>query len=112
MSFFATRGHRPLAWWQYDAPEGLQYSYDTERSTLYEAGLLSSEEREQLLLEWRQEFTRALAPNFMYCAGLRPDGGGALWLYGQAAREAHLQWADVPQSLVKRWTAERRATIA
>ena len=106
MDLFAMRGRRPVAWWKFDAP--IPYPGDEfERSALYEAGLLSPEEREQLVAEWREEFDRAQAPGFGFCAGLRPDGKGALWLTGQAARRAHHAWADIPTSLVEQWRTER-----
>ena len=111
MGLFATHGRRPLAWWVYDSPIP-DPGYDLERSALYDAGLLGKQEREQLVAEWRSEFERAQVPGFGFCVGLRPDGRGALWLTGQAACKALYRWADVPQSLVREWTAERRATIA
>ena len=111
LPLFGTRGRRPSAWWQYDSPI-LYPGYDLERSALYEANLLDEQEREQIVTEWRIEFDRTCEVGFGYCAGLRADGKGALWLYGKEARAAHLAWADVPQSLVREWTAEQRATIA
>ena len=106
MEAHARNGHRPMAWWWFDAPEGLEFDYDTERSVLYEADLLDKQEREQLLVEWRSAFDCAQAPDFFHCAG------PGKYLRGQEARAAHYCWADVPASLVKKWTAERRATIA
>ena len=106
MDLFAMRGRRPVAWWQYDAP--IPYpGQDLERSALYEAGLLGEQEREQLVTEWREEFERAQVPGFGFCAGLRPEGRGALWLTDAEAREAHHVWADIPASLVEQWRAQR-----
>ena len=111
MDLFAMRGRRPVAWWRYDSP--IPYpGYDLERSALYEAGLLGEQEREQLVAEWREEYERAQAPGFGFCAGMRPDGSGALWLTGQAAREAHHAWADIPTSLIAQWRAEREVAVA
>jgi hypothetical protein len=45
MDTFAHAGHRPAAWWAYDAPEGLPFDYHRERSILYEADLLEADER-------------------------------------------------------------------
>ena len=79
---------------------------DLERSALYEAGLLGEGERESLVAEWREEFERAQVPGFGFCVGMRADGRGAEWLTGQAAREAHHAWADIPASLVDQWRIE------
>ena len=107
MELFATRGRRPMAWWWFDAP--IPYpGYDLERSILYEAGLLGEQERESLISEWREEFERAQAPSFGFCAGLRPDGKDVLWLTGQAGREALYAWADIPASLIAQWRTEFR----
>ena len=106
MELFARNGHRPLGWWQYDAPEGLEFDYDTEQSTLYEAGVLSESEAAALVTYWREEFSRANAPGFGYCAGL------GKYLRGQEAREAHYAWADIPTSLLERWRTEREAAVA
>ena len=57
-------------------------------------------------MAWREEFERAQAPGFTFCIGERGDGRGAQWLTGQAAREAHYAWADVPRSLIAKWTKE------
>ena len=103
MEAHACNGHRPMAWWAYDAPEGIEFDYDTERSTLFETGLLTKQEREQLIAEWRNEFERAQAPDFFYCAG------PGKCLRGAPARAAHWQWADIPASLVREWTAESKA---
>jgi hypothetical protein len=40
-------GRRAQAWWVFEAPAGLTFNYDTERSTLFTHGLVSDEEKEQ-----------------------------------------------------------------
>ena len=98
MEAHARNGHRPYAWWMYDAPEGLEYDYETERSTLFEAGLLEPEEAAALVASWRAEFDRCHAPDFTYC------GGPGLFLRGREAARRHLEWADVPASLIPQWS--------
>ena len=97
MELFARNGRRPMAWWWFEAPEGLEFDYNTEQSTLFAAGLLGAEEATALVTYWREQFERCHEPGFGYCAGL------GKWLTGQAAREAHLRWADIPRSLVEQW---------
>ena len=46
---------------------------------------------------------KATAPGFTLCMGQ------GQWLKGREATRAHYAWADIPASLVKRWTAERNA---
>lgn len=95
-------GRRAQAWWAFDAPAGLTFNYDTERSTLFTHGLVSEEEKEQLLAEWKAEFDKAQARGFALTLG--PDEV----LYGAAARRAHYTWADIPGDLIEQWTAEHR----
>ena len=101
MAEHATGGRRPLAWWRYESPIPWP-GHDRERSALYEAGELG-EQAAGLVAWWRSEFERASKPGFSYCQG--PDRP---WLTGAAARRAHFVWADIPASLVARWTEERR----
>jgi hypothetical protein len=95
-------GRRAQAWWAFEAPAGLTFNYDTERSTLFAHGLVSDEEREQLLAEWKAEFDKAQARGFALTLG-----PGEV-LYGAAARRAHYCWADIPPALVREWTAQRK----
>ena len=106
MAEHAQNGHRPYAWWLYESEQlGLTWpGYDNEQSYLYEYGELSETEVETLTAFWREQFDRCHEPGFAHC-----EGPGK-WLRGREAREAHLQWADVPRSLVEKWSAERRAT--
>jgi hypothetical protein len=101
MAMWACDGKRPVAWWQYESPAELYYpGPDYERSTLFEANLLSESEKAELLVYWRHEFDRANAPGFTHCAG------PGKFLSGPQAREAHYRWADVPPTLIEEWSAE------
>jgi len=98
-------GHRVAAWWEFEAPAlGLAWpGYFNETSYLFDHDALGEEERVELLAFWRQEFERAYDdPDFSYTAA-----PGEI-LHGTAARKAHLDWADVPHSLRRRWSAARR----
>jgi hypothetical protein len=94
-----SNGHRPLAWWRYEAPFPYP-GYDSEQSTLYEADLLAETERAELVAFWREQFDRASDPNFFF------TGRGEI-LRGEAAHRAHCRWADIPPSLIEAWSAER-----
>jgi hypothetical protein len=101
----ARPGRRPAAWWVFDAGD-LQYpSYDLERSTLWRAGVLSEAERAALETEWREEFDRAQAPDFMIARAWPED-----LLEGPAARDAHCAWADIPAELVEAWSEKAGPT--
>jgi len=93
MALWAKDGHRPMAWWQFDAPAALkaQFDDDHEQSILWRAGIVTGEEREELEAEWRSEFERA------YALG-----------YNAKQRREHYAWADIPRELVKVWTTERK----
>jgi hypothetical protein len=93
MRLWATNGRRPQAWWFLGdaASLGLKWpGYFHQQSYLFEHSALSEAERKQLVARWRQEFEKAWS------------------LEDAAARKAHLDWADVPHSLRRRWQAERR----
>jgi hypothetical protein len=103
MGLWARDGKRPVAWWSYEAPVELYYpGPDYERSTLYEADLLSESEKAELLAYWRCEFDRASAVGFSTCVG------PGKFLAGDEAFEAHMRWADVPPALVEEWSAARQ----
>src|SRR5262245_28518771 len=90
MAMFVRDGLRPAAWWRYDAP--IPYPGDErERSALYEAGIVTGEERRELEASWRQAFEEAYSPG-----------------YGADRRRKHLRDIDLPASLRKRWIAERK----
>jgi hypothetical protein len=99
-TLYAVPGRRVQGWWEFEAPAGLKRDYDTERSTLWAAGLLGDEERAELEREWRKEYQRAHQPNFVF-------HGRAGILKGAEAIAAHLAWADVPLKLLTEWAAQR-----
>ena len=69
----------------------------SERSTLYEAGLLDPderEEREELVSYWRGEYERANRPGFSICQG--PDRP---WLTGPAGAQSALRVGRHPGEL-------------
>ena len=105
MKLWAKGGRRPQGWWYYEAPErGLRYpGSEYERSVLWEAGVLTEQERAELEREWRCQWDRCWDEqrDFFYCAG--PDK----IYHGDEARVRHLAWADVPPALVDLWLAER-----
>jgi hypothetical protein len=98
---FGRPGRRPLAWWAFEATVPYP-GYDRETSTLYEAGALDAEERATLERRWRAEFESTFNPDFFVAVGQDE------FLEGSPARRVHFAWADIPRSLVKAWTAERK----
>jgi len=102
MTLWGKRCRRPQAWWEFESPVGYP-GYDHEKSVLYEHGLLTEEERAELIADWRAEFARAQQPDFFL-----PVEPGKI-LHGDRARRAHYRWADIPAALVAQWTDERTA---
>jgi hypothetical protein len=102
LSWWGTDGRRPQAWWRYDAPNIPYPGYARERSTLYEHGLLGEAEARALVADWKVEFERASQPDFFFTAG-----PGEI-LHGEAARQKHFAWADIPSALVQQWEAARQ----
>jgi hypothetical protein len=100
MTIFAKHGRRPAGWWEFEAP--FPRPFEHEASALYTAGLLTESESTELLNMWRREFKRANEPDFFFTTA-----PGRI-LKGAAARQAHLQWADVPPQLIEKWSADRR----
>jgi hypothetical protein len=94
-------GRRPMAWWTLESPIAFP-GYEQQQSVLFEANLLEPEERAELERWWHEQFLRAWNPQFFHC-----DGPGRI-LEGEPARKAHFKWADIPTSLLKRWSAEYR----
>jgi hypothetical protein len=102
-------GQRPQAWWDYEAPIPYPRDHDYRQAALWEAGLLSDQERNDLEAQWREHFEKAQEPGFQYCIGHRKKGDTfASWLKGRAARRAHYKWAGIPHELLRQWTEERR----
>jgi hypothetical protein len=101
MRLFGRDGCRPIAWWKYESPvpfPGLKL----QRSTLYEHGLLGEAEARALVSDWKVEFERASQPSFFFTAA-----PGEI-LQGEAARQKHFAWADIPSALVQQWEAARQ----
>jgi hypothetical protein len=65
---------------------------------------LDEQECLALVARWRREFLRAWQNGFFHCEA--PDR----FLRGARGRAAHFAWADIPDVLVKKWSAERRRT--
>ena len=94
-------GRRPQAWWKFDT--SIPYpGYARERSTLWVAGLLGKQERHALEAYWREEFARAWRPGFAAVSA-----PGEIY-HGEAARQKHFAWADIPSALVQKWEAARQ----
>ena len=104
-----SHGRRPAGWWDFESPVPYPRDGDYAAAALFEAGLLTEGGIAELMARWREDFERAQAPGFTYCAGFaRPSDTTATWLEGEPAKRAHLKWAAVPRSLIRKWTAERR----
>jgi hypothetical protein len=52
--------------------------------------------------DWKVEFERASQPDFFFTAG-----PGEIY-HGEAARQKHFAWADIPSVLVQQWEAARQ----
>jgi hypothetical protein len=87
---FGSHGKRPLAWYYFERPD-VPLSDDHESSTLWAHGVLGNAEKAELEAWWKTEFENA------YALG-----------YDAIRRRRHLDWADVPLELRKRWRAQRR----
>jgi hypothetical protein len=89
-------GRRPLGWWQVVAPPDLcrDFDHDREKSLLYERGFLGIDEMRALEAEWREEFARA-----------------QIRFRTEAERRRFYQSIDLPDSLRRRWNAERRQRV-
>jgi hypothetical protein len=94
-------GRRPAGWWDYECPIERPRDRDYEEAALFEAGLLTQGEIDELMAKWRSDFERAQDPQFMYRAA-------TAWLDGWRAKKAYLKWAGVPRALIREWTVERR----
>src|SRR5262245_4606608 len=93
MRLWGRGGRRPQAWWHLGdaASLGLTWpGYDAEPAYLFERNALEKTECEQLLAGWRRDFEDACL------------------LEDAVARRKHLDWAGVPHSLRRQWSAARR----
>jgi len=89
LGWWGQHGRRPQACWEFESSIPFP-GPDLERSTLYAAGLLAEGERAELLKYWRQQFDRLFDPSF-----------------GDMVRcEAHIEWCDLPRSLLAQWANE------
>jgi hypothetical protein len=94
-------GRRPMAWWSFESP--IRYpGYEHQQSVLFAAGLLTEQERAELIAWWREQYERAWSPNFFCC-----EGPGRFF-NGAVGRRKHYRWADIPASLLREWNAARR----
>jgi hypothetical protein len=101
MEMFASNGRRPLAWWEFESPIPWP-GYERQQSALFEAGLLTEVEAAGLTTWWRAQFERAQQPDFSYCLG------PMRWVKGSRARREQYAWADIPPSLVRKWSTEHK----
>jgi hypothetical protein len=99
-------GRRPWGWRIFDAPHVAWRGYDRELSINWAANVLTPEEKAQLERQWHKDFEKAHSPTFSFCLG--PDH----FLKGEAAKRAHLAWADVPLELVRQWKKEKPPSAA
>src|SRR5262245_7613604 len=65
MAYFSSHGRRPMAWWWFEGPFPYP-GFEHETVALLEAGLLSEDEKTEIVGRWRRDFERAQAPDFMY----------------------------------------------
>jgi hypothetical protein len=101
MARWGSHGRRPMIWWELAAGDLKYPGYAHERSFLWRAGVLTADERAELEAEWKTAFAEAVAPEFTL-----NDGNGIL--VGDCARAAHYAHHDIPDKLVKRWSAAAR----
>jgi hypothetical protein len=105
-------GSRPAAWWDFDGPQlGVRRPprLEYDKATLWEARLLTPQEVTMLEARWRKEFDHANSPDYVgECIGYDRERHCAIWAEGDKARKAHYRWAEIPHTLIKRWTKERK----
>jgi hypothetical protein len=90
MKHWEGSGRRAAAFYEFEW-QGAPPDYDRERSTLWRANMLVPAERTVIEREWFEEFEVAYTRGF-----------------DATRRRQHLDWADVPLELRKRWRAQRR----
>ena len=91
MELWAKGGHRPMGWWQFERPPGLKFDFNHKASILYDANLLAEDERRELVRHWRRQ----------YDLGQDRD---------PAARDKFYRDVDIPDSLLREWTAGAAAS--
>src|SRR5262249_45594695 len=89
MRLWGSHGRRPLGWWEFEAGDLEHPGYFRERSVLWRAGVLSEAERIELEHQWKAEFAAARGMD-------------------ARARREHFEHHDVPDELIREWTAARR----
>jgi len=94
-------GRRPAAFYEFEW-DGPRPAYDVERSVLWRSGALGEAERSELEAEWKAAFQEAQAADFTV------NGGPGMLLKGDCARAAHYAHHDIPNTLVRRWSAAAR----
>jgi len=89
MRLWGSHGRRPAGWWEFNAGDLEHPGYFRERSYLYEHNVLGQQERVELEAAWKTAFDAAR---------------------GMDARERreHLAHHDVPDELIREWTAARK----
>jgi hypothetical protein len=90
MKHCAGSARRPAAFWELEW-QGEPVSYDVERSTLWRMNMLAPAEKIAIEAEWLREF------ELTYTRG-----------YDPVRRRRHLDWADIPIELRKRWRVQQR----
>ena|SRR6516165_10506826 len=93
MRLWGSDARRPMAWWCFEAPDGLKYpGYFHERSFLWQHGLLEPQERLAVEAEWRRSFdeTRGM---------------------GARERREHHEHCDIPTELIELWTPQRKRRL-
>jgi len=82
------QGRRPQGYYEFEWT-GPRPAYAVERSTLWRAGVLTGDERDELLAGWRREFDA---------------------VQGQSARVRReaFEHHDIPDELVREWTSQKK----
>jgi hypothetical protein len=88
MQEFGSHGKRPMAWYFFERPD-VPFDVDHESSILWRAGVFTEAEKAEVETWWKTEFERARG-------------------YDTSRRRRHLDWADVPSELRRRWARQHR----
>jgi hypothetical protein len=113
MQYEARNGKRPVEWWLYEHDMKQPHH---QGAALYEMGELRPDELEYKMEFWREHFDKAMSPDFAIVHPVamgsdypRDSRTGSTLSKGPEAQRQHLEWAGIPQSLLTRWHAERKA---